>query len=271
VSISSRRGDINVTTREGNLDITGQRSDTTVEDVTGNVKLNLDHSSARAEQINGDVHIEGRLNEVSVTDVKGMAQLDGEFSEEVKLARVAKTVTFKSSRTDMEFSRLDGDLDLDSGDLRANELAGPLRLITHSKDIRLENVGGDIRLQNANGGVEISMRTLGNVQIDDRKGDIQLSVPEKPGFRVDAHTRDGEIQSDFAELKIDNGDREAKASGSVGSAAAHIVINNEHGGIEIRRGSVQAARPPEPPVPMVPPKPGKNLPPPKVKVEPTDN
>ena len=44
--------------------------------------------------------------------------LDGEFMESVKLAKICKPVSFKSSRTNMDFSRLDGDLDLDSGDLQ---------------------------------------------------------------------------------------------------------------------------------------------------------
>jgi len=74
---------------------------------------------------------------------------------------------------------------------------------------------------------------VGNVQIDNHNGDVQLSLPEKAGFRVDARTRDGEIQSDFAELQVNNGEHEGKASGNVGNGGSHIVINNEHDGIEI--------------------------------------
>ena len=50
--------------------------------------------------------------------------------------------------------------------------------------------------------------------------------------------------------------------------SSHIVINNEHDGIEIRRASSQPPKPPEPPSPG---KAGKALPAPKVKVEPTEN
>jgi hypothetical protein len=97
-----------------------------------------------------------------------------------------------------------------------------------------------------------------------------VSVPDKAGFRVDARTRDGEIQSDFPELKIDNGEHEATASGSVGNGASHIVINNQHDGIEIRKTSATAtAAPPAPPA--APARPGKSLPAPKAKVEPSDN
>ena len=268
VSITSRRGDVNVSGRDGGVDISAQHSDTAVEDVNGNVKVSQEKGSVKIEQINGDVHVQGRVNEVSVADIKGALQLDGEFQESIKLARITKTVTFKSSRTDMEFSRIEGTLDLDSDELHAEQITGPLHLTTRSKNIRLEQVSGDVRLQDDNGAVEVGMRTLGNVQIDNRNGDVQLSLPDKAGFRLDARTRDGEIQSDFAELKVNNDEHEAKASGSVGNASSHIVLNNEHDGIEIRKASSMPPKPPEPPTPA---KPGKALPAPKVEVEPTEN
>jgi|SRR5579863_82535 len=268
VSIISRRGDVKVDGRDGNVDISAQHSDTSVEDVAGNVKVSQEKGSVRVEQVTGDVHVDGRMNEVSVADVKGSAQLDGEFQESIKVARVTKTVLFKSSRTDMEFSRLDGSLDLDSDELHAEEITGPLHLNTKSKNIKLEDVTGDVRVQDDNGTIEVGMRTVGNVQIDSRNGDVTLSLPDKANFRLDARTHDGEIQSDFPELKVDNQEHEARANGSLGNAASHIVINNENDNIEIRKAS---ARPPAPPVPPSPGKPAKALPPPKVKVEPTEN
>ncbi|MFZ1139303.1 MAG: DUF4097 family beta strand repeat-containing protein [Candidatus Sulfotelmatobacter sp.] len=268
VSIISRRGDVNLSGRDGSVDISAQHSDTSVDDVNGNVKVSQEKGSVKIEQITGDVHVQGRVNEVSVADVKGAVQLDGEFQESIKLARITRTVTFKSSRTDMEFSRIEGTLDLDSDELHAEQITGPLHLTTRSKNIRLEQVSGDVRLQDDNGAVEVGMHTLGNVQIDNRNGDIQLSLPDKAGFRLDARTRDGEIQSDFPELRVNNDEHEAKASGSVGNASSHIVLNNEHDGIEIRKASSVPPKPPEPPTPG---KAGKTLPAPKGKVEPTEN
>src|SRR5579863_8521934 len=278
VSVVSRRGDVSVVSREGNLDLNVQHGDVSVEEVTGNLKVSLEKGSAKIEQVTGDVHIEGRLNETSVADVKGTTQLEGEFQESVKLSHIAKTVTFKSSRTDMEFSKIDGDLSLDSDDLRAEEVTGPLHLITRSKNIRLDEVSGDVRLQDDNGGVDVEMRSLGNLQIDNREGDIHVGLPEKSGFRLDARTRDGEVQSDFPELKLENNDDNGSASGTVGNATAHVVINNQHGGIEIRRSAVRGG-PKEGisggvtggvPGPKQG-KPAKSLPAPKDKVEPTEN
>ena len=265
VTIDSRRGDVSVSGRDAAVNVSTQHSDTVVEDVTGNVKVSQEKGSVRVEQVNGDVHVEGRVNELAVSDVKGSVQLDGEFQESVKLQRIAKTVTFKSSRTDMEFSRIDGELNLDSDELHAGDITGPLRLTTRSKNIRLDGLSGDVRVQDDNGAVELLMRTVGNMQIDNRNGDIQLSLPDKAGFRLDARTRDGEIQSDFAELKVSNEEHESKANGSVGNGSSHIVLNNEHDNIEIRKAGALPPKPPEPP------KAGKALPAPKDKVEPTEN
>ena len=113
------------------------------------------------------------------------------------------------------------------------------------------------------------MRTVGNVQIDNKNGDVQLSLPEKAGFRLDARTRDGEIQSDFPELKVNNDEHESRANGSVGNGSAHIVINNEHDGIEIRKASAIPPAVPAPPATST--KPAKSLPAPPSKVEPTEN
>lgn len=270
VTINSHRGDVNVSGRDANVDISAQRSDTSVEDVTGSVKIAQERGSARVQQVNGDVHVGNRLNDVSVSDVKGSVQLEGEFQESVKLERITKTVTFKSSRTDMEFSRIDGSLDLDSDELRADQITGPLHLTTRSKNVRLDGVSGDVRLQDDNGAVELVMRTVGNVQIDNRNGTVQISLPDKPGFRLDAHVRDGEIQSDFPELKVNNEDRESRASGSVGNGLSHIVINNQHEGIEILKAS-EVATPAVAPVPPVPGKPAKALRAPKGSPLPSDN
>jgi Putative adhesin/Domain of unknown function (DUF5668) len=249
VIASTHYGDVSVIGREGDLDITSQKGDVTTTDITGKVSLKLDHSSARISQVSSDVSIDGRSNDVSIEDVKGGVHLDGEFMESVKLAKISQPVTFKSSRTDMDFSRLDGDLDLDSGDLQASDLIGPLRLNTRSKDIRLTGVSGDVRVQDENGSIELRMNKLGSMQVDNRKGDIQIYVPDKAGFQVDARARNGEVETDFEQLKIDNSNDQAIATGTVGSGGPRLVVNNEHGTIEIRKVS---SLPEEPEAPAAP-------------------
>jgi DUF4097 and DUF4098 domain-containing protein YvlB len=265
--ITSGRGDVTVAGMSSNIEVNHRHGEVNVNDHTGNVTLNLDSSAARLGHIKGDVTIAGKANEVAVEDVDGAVHLNGEFQESVRLVRVSKTVSFRSSRTDMEFSRLDGRLDLDSGDLRADSMMGPMRLTTRSKDIALEGLTGDLRLEDSNGTVEVGLRKPGNIQIDNHKGDVRVSIPPNTAVKVEARTHRGEIQSEFDEIKVDNRDRESSASGSIGSNGPRLALNCENGTIEIRKGTVASAAPPAPPAPPVAPgkpgKPAKALPAPK--------
>jgi DUF4097 and DUF4098 domain-containing protein YvlB len=252
VVISTRNGDVSVVGRDGDVQISAQHNDVTTTDINGKVSLTLERSSARVSQISSDVSIEGRANDVSLEDIKGAVRLDGEFMESVKLARIAQGVTFHSSRTDLQFSRLNGDLDLDSGDLQASDVVGPVRLTTRSKDVRLTGVAGDVRLEDENGSVELHMSKLGSVQLENRKGDVQIYVPDKAGFQVDARARGGDIETDFDALKVDNREDQATATGTVGGGGPHLVVTNEHGTIEIRKGSSVAEAQPTPPSPASP-------------------
>jgi hypothetical protein len=269
LTLTSRHGDINVMGRDGDIDITSRSSDVVVTDVNGKVTLDLNDSSARLSQISSDVSIQGKAKDVSLEDIKGAVNLNGEFMENVKLAKLAKPVTFKSSRTDMEFTKLDGDLNLDSDDLRADNVVGPLHISTRDKDIRLAGINGDVRLKNENGAVELRMNKMGSIQVENRSADIQLYLPDKANFQIDARTRDGEVQSDFSELKVSNSDEQGTATGSVGSAGPKLVVTNEHGGIEIRKGSgLPISEPPAPPSHVA--KPGK-LPKPPAMPQETEN
>jgi DUF4097 and DUF4098 domain-containing protein YvlB len=247
VNISTRSGDVGVLGRDGDVQVSAQHNEVSASDINGKVSLSLDHSAARVSQVSSDVSIEGRANDVTLEDIKGAAHLDGEFMESVKLAKIGQGVIFKSSRTDMQLAGLNGDLDLDSGDLQASNVTGPVRLTTRSKDIRLTDVSGDVRLQDANGSVELRIKKLGSVQVENRKGDIQLYVPDKASFQVDARALGGEIETDFSSLKID--DSQTTATGTVGSGGPRLVLNDEHGTIEIRKASSADAESemPEPP------------------------
>ena len=252
VTISTRNGDVSVVGRDGDVQISAQHDDVTATDINGKVSLTLERSSARISQISSDVSIEGRANDVSVEDVKGAVHLDGEFMESVKLARLVQGVTFHSSRTDLQFFRLNGDLDLDSGDLQASDVVGPVRLTTRAKDVRLTGVAGDVRLQDEDGSVELHMNKMGSVQVENRKGDVQIYVPDKAGFQVDARSHGGDVETDFDGLKVDNREDQATATGTVGSGGPHMVVTNEHGTIEIRKGSTVAEAPAVPPAPPSP-------------------
>jgi|SRR5579871_370067 DUF4097 and DUF4098 domain-containing protein YvlB len=278
VTIATQRGDVRVMGRDGNVDVSAQRGDVNVDDVNGNVSLNVDrgvnmgHSSARVTQVSGDVSVEGRVDEVTISDVKGNVRLNGDFSDSLRLSKIGKAVSFKSSRTDLEFAKLAGDLDLDSDSLRASEITGPVRISTRAKDVHLQGVSGDLRVQDENSDIQASLKAPGNVQIDNRNGDVSLGVPEKMGFKLDARTHGGEVQSEFPEIKPQNDENDGRAMGTVGNGAVRVVVNNEHGNISLRKGPVESAHASEQEVPSPPKTPNTpHTPSPPSPPQPTEN
>jgi DUF4097 and DUF4098 domain-containing protein YvlB len=149
-----------------------------------------------------------------------------------------------------------------------------MKLTTRSKDISLEGLSGDLRLEDENGTVEVGLHKPGNIQIDNRKGDVRVSLPPNTAMKVEARTREGEISSDFEEVKVDNRERDSSASGSIGTNGPKLALNCDKGTIEIRKGTVAVApvAPPAPPAtPATAGKPAKALPAPKAKPVESEN
>lgn len=243
VDVATQHGDVSVQGRNALVKVSNSHGDVALGEITGNASVVMRKGSVTAAHIKGDLSIDGRLDDTNISDVSGNLVMTGDYFGDLSLTGIKKTVRFKSSRTDLEFSRLDGDLSMESGDLQAKSLVGPLRLITKSKDIHLDNVSGDIKLRDSNGSVELhaGKLPLGSMDIENSKGDIQLVLPADSAFNLQARTRDGDIQSDFNQIKVSSDNGRSTASGTVGSGASRLDINNEYGSIEIRKAGTAEA------------------------------
>jgi DUF4097 and DUF4098 domain-containing protein YvlB len=255
VEASTRRGDIRIAGRAGNI-TTSSHGDVTVADNAGNVNISLRRGSVRATNIKGDVSVDGRVDDTNVSDVSGEVRLSGDFFGQMNLAKVAKGVSFRSSRTDMQMARLDGDLTMESGDLRARTIMGPMRLTTRSKDIHLEDVSGNLKIDNSNGVVEYRAgKGLGDVEINNQRGTVQVMLPNTAAFRIDVRADRGEIETDFPSIQIKSEHNSQSASGTVGNGGPQVKLTNDRGDVHIRQFT-GAAAPVSPPPPKAPPAPG---------------
>jgi hypothetical protein len=238
VDLMTLRGDIEVISREASVKVKTNRGDVTLTEIKGNAEAEFRRGDLRAERITGDLSVEGRGSEVQASDIGGAFTLRGEFSGPLTFARIAKTARFKSSRTDFEVAKIEGEITFDSGDLRGHGVNGPSRILTRSYDIHLDDLAGDLTLENRNGevGVHIAKLPVGNISIDNSKEPIQLWLPRGAAFRLDASADRGEIDTDFRELAVSRENRNSRAAGSVGSGGGHIRLNADRGSIEIRHG-----------------------------------
>jgi DUF4097 and DUF4098 domain-containing protein YvlB len=239
LDIASKRGDVTVNDHKADVKIALQHGDVTADDIAGTVTISLQNGSVRASKITGDFDVEGHIDNVTIDEVAGAVHLNGDFFDDIRLSKIAKTVTFKSSRSDMQIASVPGDLEIAGDEVRGADLSGPIRLITRSKDIHIENVTGDVQLETTNGNVEVGAADklpLGRISISSKRGDIALTLPSKAGFQVQANTNKGDITSEFDTVKVDQSNGSARASGAVGNGASKMQINTDTGDIRITKG-----------------------------------
>jgi len=236
--IATAHGTVAVHDRIGDVKISNSHGDVELGDIQGTVNLNMRSGNLRAENIHGDVSLNGHLDDVSIDNVQGGVRLTGDYFGTTRLAKITDSVHFQSSRTDLELAKLDGDLVLDSGDLRVSSLAGPTRVITRSKDIRLNDFTGNVHIEDNNADVALTPNKLplGNILISNHHGHIQLVLPASAAFQLDAHASRGEISSDFQGLNVQNSNHESSATGTIGNGGPLIRLSTERGDIEIRKG-----------------------------------
>ena len=189
--------------------------------------MSLDKGSIRASNVTGDVEVEGRVDNVTLDDVKGGVRLNGDFFNDIRLSKISKTVEFKSARSDITLASVPGDLEISGDSLRATDIGGPMRFVTRSKDIHLEGVTGDVEVENANGDIEIrpaDKLPIGKMMLTGKHGDITVVLPANAGFQIDATTRKGDITSDFGSLQIEENNGSSRMRPER-SATAHQVAD----------------------------------------------
>lgn len=238
--IMTLRGNVRVIGRDGDVKAQSSRGDIQIEDVNGKVEAHLRRSSdITVSKVTGDVSIEGSVSDCTVSDIGGQVELRGDYYGSIQVSRVPKPVRFQSSRTDLEIAHLDGSMIMESGDLRVSSLAGPVTLRTRSKEVHFESFSGDLTLDDSNGEVEVRVTKLpvGNIDISNRNGPIRLTLPDKGAFSADAMTRNGELHTDFSEIKVETVRDNTHGTGRVGAGTSTVRLRTEHGDIEIRRGS----------------------------------
>ena len=238
VDLMSVRGDLIVNQRQAAVKLHASSGDVRLEDIKGNVDVHFRSGDLVAHRIDGNLAIEGRGGETDISDVTGSVDLRGSFGGPLRFARVGKELRFKSTRTDLQLGQLEGELMVANDEMTARQFAGPSRIRTRSYQIRFEEFSGDLGLENANGDVLVrpGRTPVGNITVDNNRGDVNLVLPTSANFSLNARTRRGDISTTFDGLKVDSSGRESSATGTVGNGGSRVNVNTDSGAIEIRKG-----------------------------------
>jgi DUF4097 and DUF4098 domain-containing protein YvlB len=245
--LNSNHGDVHVSNMKSAVAVTANNGDVEVAAITGNVQVHANnrHRDVNVRSVTGDVTIDGSGDEVTLSDISGSAAVHGDFYSGGHMQHIGGAVNYHSSRSDVSFTRLNGELQIDGNDLTANEAIGPLRISTRSRNISLDKVTGDISITNNHGDVDVHVAPpTGAITVDNQNGNVNLTLPEKARFTLTAETSDGDTHSDFQGSDTHGG--HGMLSGSFNGGGAAVKLNTSHGDINVNHNSI-AALPPAPP------------------------
>ena len=249
VMVNSNRGDVRVTNVKAPLTVTSNNGEVEIAAITGNVQVHSNHRrrDVNVRSVTGDVSIDGNGDEVTLSDITGAATVNGDFYGGAHLQHIGSAVTYHSSRTELSFGRLNGELEIDGNDLTASEAAGPMLVTTRSRNISLDRVTGDIKVVNNHGDVNLHVAPpTGAITVDNQNGNVSVTLPNKAKFTLSAETSDGDTHSEFDGSQTHGG--RGMLSGAINGGGPSIRLNTSHGDINVGRNDAA-------PLPQAPPTP----------------
>ena len=240
-----RRGAFQASGLEGDVSAEVERGDVTLSNIAGDVRLQLRRGSLTARDIKGSIDVDGRGSDIQVSDITGQLSVRGEYSGTMEFSNVAQGVRFNSSRTDLEIQKLPGRLDMTLGALTINTPGGLVTVSTRNKDVRVEDFAEKVQIVNR--GASVELRTtrlpLRGIEVENHSGPIDIAIPAKSEFQIDATTRRGEIDVDFPDLPVERVDDVRSVKGKVGQAGAIIKLTTSYGTISLRKAGEEEKRP----------------------------
>jgi hypothetical protein len=260
--VSSERGEIIMDGLKGNQTLNAPKGDVRVANVEGLVRIRKSGGSTTVREIKGNVDVDGRGRDVEATDVTGTVVVNGEFGGTVQFSNVGQTLRFNSSRTELTAQKLSGKLNMELGSLDARGVDGPVEIATKQKDITLEEFKHSVKIATSNGTVRLqtSIPPTQPIEVDVKKGDIELQLSPRSNFQIDASSRHGDVQSDFTAptLNVNKSGDAPSITGSYGKGGPTIRLTSSYGTIHLQRlgtGPAPApgvAPPPRQPAPPAP-------------------
>jgi DUF4097 and DUF4098 domain-containing protein YvlB len=168
--------------------------------------------------------------------VTGTLEFNAGYNGSVQLSHIGQRLHFKSVRTDLQLAKLDGEISMGHGDIRATAVAGPVKLNTRSNEVHLEEVSGDVEIENRNGLVSIRAKMpIGNIDVNNVRGGIELELPPVVGFKLDAESKNGTIEVNDFPVSVDNQRRDATVRATIGKGGPDIRLRTDRGTIQIRK------------------------------------
>ncbi len=243
--ITAERGDLVLQGLVGDQALTDKGGDLHASDLKGLVRIRKTSGLTEVRDVEGNVEIDGRGQDMEVSNVSGTVAVNGDFVGSVQFSKVLGTLQFTSSRTDLNTEKVIGHLSMDMGSLVARRIEGPLQISTAQKDISVENFASGLTIKDVNGDVHLRLSGPPRqpIEVDLRRGGIDLALPADSAFHVDARSIHGAVQSNFPNLTVSNSGDRPSITGDYGHGGPLIKLATTYGTIHLHRESSSGSGP----------------------------
>lgn len=133
---------------------------------------------------------------------------------------------------------------MDLGELNARNVVGPIRLVTKTRDVKIEEFTNALELETDRGDIELlpGRVPLAKIEARSRVGKIDITLPPKAGFQLQASTEQGEAVNEFGPpIEKESQGRSSSLRGNVGQGPV-IHLTTERGTVSVRKAG---AAPPQ--------------------------
>ena len=262
VEARGRVGDYEISDVAGDVQLAADRGDVRLARVGGNARLEIGRSDViRALDVKGKINVEGRGSDIELENIAGQVTINGGYTGTLEFKNLTKPLQFEGARsTELSVQAVPGRISMDMGEFTARDIVGPVRLVTQSRDIKIEQFTQSLELETQRGDIELQPERLPlhSIEAHSGTGRIDLVLPEKAAFQLQATAERGEAVNDFGpQIQKEVEGRTATLKGKVGDGPT-IRLTASRGSVSVRKeGTLPSA--PEPAAPPKPPKAPKNL------------
>ncbi|MBM3761129.1 MAG: DUF4097 domain-containing protein [Acidobacteria bacterium] len=245
VECRGTRGDFDVSHITGNYEVTSENAGVRGQDIGGNVRVDIRRSDiVRLLKVKGNVDVKAsRGEDIELDEVTGQAIVAGQFTGSVDFRRVEKLLRFESEATNLSVEKLKGRARLSDGDLEVEDILGPMKLRSRSKDVRVSGFATPVEIDLNRGDIELSpgSSTLSTIIAKTSSGAVTMHLPENAKYDIEAKTRRGEVENLFGNaLDRVEEDRGGVIRGKNGGP--RIVLETERGTMTVTRGGTMSSR-----------------------------
>jgi DUF4097 and DUF4098 domain-containing protein YvlB len=240
ISVESRgrTGDLTIDDIEGPVDVSAGRGDVRLNHIGKDVRIEASRSGEiHVTDLKGSFDLEGRGSDIQLENIAGPVTINGEFGGDLEFRALAKPLRFNSSRTEFRVEAVPGSITMDLGDLKLENVSGPVHFKTGVRDIEANDVTGALDLTVERGDIQVTVARspVPKIDVHTRNGDITLALPGNAEFQIDGSTSQGDADNEFGGgLEQHSNGHTATIKGHVGNGPL-LTVGTDRGMLSVKK------------------------------------